>query len=107
MALKFGKTAGEIWAERFKAAFLTFGLLILDIVAMRGVVRLKQPAIGVALVIVLCYCVWQLISKVTTDDWFSIRVVLSVKTSRELFDDLFTCFLLINLATFIYVVVQF
>lgn len=102
VALKFGKTEGEIWMERLTAG-LTAGVILLAHAVLFVFLTYKtDKRLAAALSPVLCWFVWQSVSKVTTDGGFSVRFLTDDKTAREVWDILFTACAFINCALCLY-----
>lgn len=102
MALKFGKSEGEIWMERLTAGLTAGVILLVHCVVFVLLTYKADRRVAAALSPVLCWFVWQSVSKVTTEGGFSVRFLTDDKTAREVWDILFTACALINSAVFLY-----
>ena len=106
MALKFEKTPGEIWMERLSAVFFSLVVIVGHVVAFFLIVS-KTPRIAAAILSIgQCYVAWQGVSRVATGERFTIRFTMSPGQLRELLDVAFSCVLLVNMALFLNVVLN-
>lgn len=102
MALKFGKTEGEIWMERLTAGLIAGVILLAHCTLFIFLTYRTDRRLAAALAPLLCWLVWQAVSKVCTSAGFSVRFLTDDKTAREVWDILFTACLLVNTTLYLY-----
>jgi hypothetical protein len=104
VALKFGKTEGEIWTERLVAAGLTLLILFLHSALFFTVVS-KWPRGPAACACVLqTWIAWQGVSKTVTGGLFRPRLYPeNAGSARDVCDVVVTCLFLVNLAFFLFI----
>ena len=102
MALKFGKTEGEIWMERLTAGLIAGVVLLAHFVVFALLTYKVDKRLAASISPFLCWFVWQSVSKVTTGAGFSVRCLTEDKTAREVWDIMFTTCLLVNCAIYLY-----
>src|SRR4051812_43478447 len=102
VAVKFGKPEGEIWMERLTAGLIAGVILLAHCVLFVFLTYKVEKRAAAALSPILCWLVWQAVSKVTTSGAFSVRFLTDDKTAREVWDILFTACAFINCALFLY-----
>jgi hypothetical protein len=105
VALKFGKTTGEIWMERLAKAFLSGLVLFAHALVFVMFVAKSGPSIGLPLSVALCILAWQGVCRVVTGGLFRFRLVVSnTGNACEMFDVVFTVIAILNTALFVYFV---
>lgn len=91
----------ERWRLRFWKTVKT-GFLLLAQALIFFLVLAREPVLGAAFSILLCYGTWQAISRVVTGAGFSFSLALRIQKAEELRDVLFTCFFALNTVVFVY-----
>lgn len=102
MALKLGKSEGEIWMERLSAGLIGGVLLLAHVIVFALLVYKVNRQVAAALAPFLCWFVWQGVSQTTTGARFALRFLTEDRTAREVYDITFTSFSLLNVAFFLY-----
>lgn len=97
MALKFGKTPGEVWMERFTAFVASGALLVGHFVLFFSISRWGDKRVAGAVAPVLCLLVWQFVSRIWTGKWAGYRFLTEDRTAREVVDIALTCAVLLNI----------
>lgn len=104
MALKFGKTEGEIWMERLTAGLISGVILVAHLVIFALLAKNVDHKLDAVLAPLLCWIAWQSISKAATGAAFSVRFLTDEKTAREVYDISFTSLCFLNVCFFWYFV---
>jgi hypothetical protein len=102
VALKFGKSEGEIWMERLTAGLIGGVMLLAHVVVFCLLVYKADRRLAAALAPFLCWFVWQSVSRTTTGGGYSFRFLTEDRSAREVYDITFTSCSLLNLAFFWY-----
>ena len=102
VALKFGKSEGEIWMERLTAGLIAGVILLAHCVTFIFLTHKTEKRLAAALSPFLCWFVWQSVSRVTTSGAFSVRFLTDDRTAREVWDILFTACAFVNCVLFLY-----
>lgn len=102
MALKFGKSEGEVWMERLSAGLIAGVVLLAHAIVFALLVYKTDRRLAAALAPFLCWFVWQSISQTTTGARYAFRFLTEDRTAREVFDIAFTSCSLLNCAFFLY-----
>ena len=107
MALKFGKSEGEIWMERLTAGLISGVILLAHAVGYLTLNHKASHNLAAALAPFWCWFVWQAVSRTATGAGFSLRWFTEDKTAREIWDIIFTCCFVLNTAIFLYFALGF
>lgn len=102
VAVKFGKTEGEIWMERLTAGLIAGVILSAHFLVFIGLTYKADRRLAASLAPFLCWFVWQAVSRVATGAAFCPRFLTEDRTAREVFDILFTTCMLVNCAVYLY-----
>lgn len=93
--------------ERLTAGLIAGVILLAHVVVFLGLTHKADHRLAAAAAPFLCWFVWQSVSRVTTGEGFSPRCLTDEKTSREIWDILFTTCTMVNAALYLYMALSF
>src|SRR4051794_8074788 len=102
MALKFGKTPGEIWMERFTAALACGAILLGHATLFLLIARHAPRNVAGITALVETALAWQAVARAWMGSWFHLRLVLDDRSAREVLEIGFTSAFLINCVFVLY-----